>query len=116
MRAAELHDDVRLMLDPQGRGRQYVASALGKLDGARVGGFVLTMQATAGQWGAATYAVHVSGNREPHRGHRGHRNGGGAEPVPTGPMPPMVPMPDSTGDNAALSTPEDATVDRSGYL
>jgi hypothetical protein len=53
----QLHDDVRRAVDPQDRGRQYIASQLEKLAGTRLAGFVFTRQAPAGKWGAATYAL-----------------------------------------------------------
>ena len=56
--AATLTDAVERILDPQGRGRQYVVGALGKLHSTRAGGFVMTVQPPAGKWGASTYAVH----------------------------------------------------------
>ena len=55
--AAALGDNILQILDPQGRGRQYVAGALGKLDRTWAGGFMLTMQRAVGRWGASTYAV-----------------------------------------------------------
>jgi hypothetical protein len=58
----ELHDDVRRAVDPQDRGRQYLASQLEKLAGTRLAGFVLTRQASAGKWGAATYALRKTEN------------------------------------------------------
>ena len=85
----QLHDDVKQVLDPQGRGRQYVASQLEKLAGTRMAGFVLTRQASAGKWGTATYAL---------------KNTAGSETIGTigGLManticwtPPMPPMPPS---------------------
>jgi hypothetical protein len=53
----QLHDDVRRAVDPQDRGRQYIASQLEKLAGTRLAGFVFTRQPPAGKWGAATYAL-----------------------------------------------------------
>ena len=53
----ELHDDVRRAVDPQDRGRQYIASQLERLAGTRLAGFVFTRQPPAGKWGAATYAL-----------------------------------------------------------
>ena len=55
--AASLDRDVRNLIDPQGRGRQFVASRLEKLVGTRAAGFVLTRQKSAGKWGHATYAL-----------------------------------------------------------
>jgi putative DNA primase/helicase len=73
--AAKLCESTQKLIDPQGRGRQFVVSALRGLVGARVGGYVLTRQAAAGKWGATTYALkRVVDQTE-------------------SPMPPMHPMP-----------------------
>lgn len=53
----EMADKVHHLLDPQNRGRQYIAAKLDKLVGARVGGFVFERQSPAGKWGVATYTV-----------------------------------------------------------
>ena len=55
--SAKLHDEVNNVIDPQGRGRQFVVSRLENLAGTRVAGFILTRQAPAGKWGHATYAL-----------------------------------------------------------
>jgi hypothetical protein len=55
--AAQLCEAVKELIDPQGRARQYVASALARLVGTRAAGFVLTQQQAVGKWGAATYAL-----------------------------------------------------------
>ena len=57
MKAADLHTEVRAIIDPQDRGRQFVAAALGKLAGTRVGGFSMSRQLPNGRWGQTTYAV-----------------------------------------------------------
>ena len=57
MKVADLAEAVRLLIDPQGRGRQYVAARLGQLTGTRAGGFVLTREDPVGKWGAASYAL-----------------------------------------------------------
>ena len=74
--ASALHEDVRQAIDPQGRGRQYVASQLEKHTGTRIGGFVLERQAAVGKWGSATYVIKNPGYEEGggHRGHGGHRD------------------------------------------
>lgn len=84
--AAGLCPAARAIIDPQGRGRQYVVSKLDKLIDTRVGGWVLTAQPPAGKWGKTTYAVRSTGadGTDP-IGHRGHR--------PPDPMPPVAPMP-----------------------
>lgn len=102
---AQLDDRVRLLADPQGRGRQFLASHLEKLSGTRMAGFVLTRQPAAGKWGSATYALSRTGDR--HRGHRGNGDAddpdapdaGGGESNPSSeaggpgePTPPMPPM------------------------
>jgi hypothetical protein len=73
---SELHEDVKQVLDPQGRSRQYRASQVEKLSGTRLAGFVLTRQASPGKWGVATYALKKTGEPEGHRDHRGHRANG----------------------------------------
>ena len=55
--AHALHRQIKEAIDPQGRGRQFQASYLGKLAGTRLGGFVLTRQQPTGKWGAATFAL-----------------------------------------------------------
>ena len=51
---------IKDVIDPHNRGRQYVASYLEKLAGTRIGGFVLTRQPAPGRWGAATYALEAT--------------------------------------------------------
>ncbi|MGO9427562.1 hypothetical protein [Rhodoblastus sp.] len=74
LKAADLADSVRAIIDPQGAGRQFVASYLAKLAGTRAGGFALTAQRAAGKWAVTTYALRQLDDDPP-------------------PMPPMVPMP-----------------------
>ena len=57
MKAAELAESVRAIADPQGRGRQYLATFLGKLDGTRASGFVMNRQQASGRWNGATYQL-----------------------------------------------------------
>ena len=52
-----ISEPVRGLLDPQGRGRQYLAKAVSALEGTRIAGFVMTKQRPNGKWGAATYAL-----------------------------------------------------------
>jgi hypothetical protein len=87
--AASLDERVRQIADPQGRGRQYLARVLQRLAGTRLANFVLTRQASAGKWNAATFALQKSGPGETHRTHRTHRVD---EPPPPAPMSPMSPM------------------------
>ncbi|MEQ9349634.1 MAG: hypothetical protein RII27_03760, partial [Alphaproteobacteria bacterium] len=84
----DLAEDVIRLIDPQGRGRQYVSSRLERLTGTRIAGFVLTRQPSAGKWGVATYALTVTGGRPEHRGHRGHRGDSAGQPRPFAPDAP----------------------------
>ena len=109
MPVADLDEDIKSIIDPQHRGRQFQASYLAKLVNTRMAGFILTRQAAAGQWGVATYALEKVEADETHRGHRGHRTEeGGPDPTSAGanghpasmsdPMPPMPPMPSAIAD------------------
>jgi hypothetical protein len=113
---SHLHDDVKQAADPQGRGRQYLASRFENLAGTRISGFVLTRQEPVGIWGAATYALQKTDAAEDHRAHRGHgvtdnpyapyaggdhRDGDHASEASQGPMPPMAPMPSAASPKPA---------------
>ncbi len=76
---AALHEDVRLVADPAGKGRQYLAAAVAKLEGTRANGFVLTRTRSSGKWSPDSYALKradAAPTPENHRDHRGHREGG----------------------------------------
>lgn len=91
IRAADLAEAVRQVIDPQGRGRQFVTAALDKLSDTRAAGFVLTRQEPVGRWGTATYALFpTSAEGSDGTGHRDHR-GHGDDLTPMTPMPPMAP-------------------------
>lgn len=95
---ANLHETVRAIVDPEGRGRQYVAAQVRKLEATRAAGFVLTRSAPDGKWTADRYQLfqtHEAGSLKTigdHRAASGH-----ADPVT--PMPPMPP--DGFGVNAS---------------
>lgn len=57
VRLADLHEDVRAVADPAGKGRQYLAATIGKLEGTRAAGFVLTRIRTTGKWSPDLYAL-----------------------------------------------------------
>lgn len=61
----QLADPVKTMADPQGRGRQYLASFVVGLAGTRAGGFILSRQEAAGRWNAATYVLSEGVSRPP---------------------------------------------------
>jgi hypothetical protein len=73
IRASELAEPVRRLIDPLDRGRQFIATARGKMAGTRAAGFVLMRQEASGKWGAASYALHqTTNNAADGIGHRGH--------------------------------------------
>ena len=57
VKAAALAEPMRVLLDPQGRGRQHITARLVQLVGTRAAGFVLTREESIGKWGVATYAL-----------------------------------------------------------
>jgi hypothetical protein len=90
IKANQLADPVRATIDPQGRGRQYIATYLSRLAGTHAGGLVLVRQDPAGKWTAATYALSESAGSAWQR-HRTDRTDGEAQK----PMSPMGPMPEA---------------------
>ena len=55
--AAKLDPRVAVLVDPQNRGRQFLATAVAALVSTRAAGFVLTRQDAIGKWGVATYVL-----------------------------------------------------------
>jgi hypothetical protein len=71
----DLHDDVKAILDPQGRGRQFLARAVQDLTNTRQSGYVLTREKGAGRKSVATYQLKEAprgGNGERHPPHTPH--------------------------------------------
>jgi hypothetical protein len=60
--AHQLDVEVQRTIDPQSRGRQYIAAQLEKLDGTRLGGFRLTRQRGLSLYAVATYALQKTSN------------------------------------------------------
>jgi hypothetical protein len=74
-RVNDLHDDVKAILDPQGRGRQFLARAVQDLTNTRQSGYVLTREKGAGRKSVATYQLKEAprgGNGERHPPHTPH--------------------------------------------
>ncbi len=65
MKAADLAEPLQVMLNPQGRGRRYVAERLMQMNGTRCGGFVLIYQPPArdGAKNGGTYALAMTESR-----------------------------------------------------
>ena len=104
MKANELAEPVKVIADPQERGRQYLATFLSGLAGTHAAGFVLTRQEPAGKWAAATYVLTRAVATDP-IGHRTHRTDRAGVP----PMSPMSPMPDAL-DSDAVPPGAEATI------
>ena len=92
----DLHDEVREVIDPQGRGRQYVSARLRTLSGTRMAGCILDRQAAPGKWGVATYALVKTGGRD---GHRDHRTEEDSNSGPDAPYAPYACSEDNTKSN-----------------
>jgi len=92
----QLAEAVKNAADPQGRGRQYLATLIAGLAGTRAAGFVLTRQESAGKWTAATYALTEALSAGP-MGHGTDRTGGPGDPSTSAPRGPKGPMPDADG-------------------
>jgi hypothetical protein len=61
----DLAEPVKAIADPQGRGRQYLATFISGLAGTHAAGFVLLRQEPAGKWTAATYALAEAAPTDP---------------------------------------------------
>jgi len=104
----DLAQPVKAVVDPQMRGRQYLAVAIGRLAGTRAAGFVLSRQPSAGRWTAATYALKREWSEVDGTGHRTHRTDRSNEAPALVPMSPMGPMPGSAnghGEQPASEAP-----------
>jgi hypothetical protein len=73
---AELADPVRAAADPAGRGRQYLAATVRRLEGTRAAGFVLERHAPDGKWTPDRYSL----RRAEGESIGGHRGAWGASP------------------------------------
>jgi hypothetical protein len=67
-----LSQQIKDVLDPQKRGRQFIAAKVAKLTSARVAGFTLTRQESS-QWEPDTYSLLFQCETENHAEHRDHR-------------------------------------------
>jgi len=106
-----LEEGLARLIDPQNRGRQYLAAQIQRLVGTRVGGLLLSRQPAAGKWGTATYAVTKTSVTseivmpKPSTRSTALANGPLALDQSEGaialtiPMPPMPPMPNPADEN-----------------
>jgi hypothetical protein len=93
----QLDQSVKDAADPQGRGRQYLATFIASLSGTYAAGFVLNRQEAAGKWSAATYALKKT-DEGPHRANRPDRGADRDTLAPDAHNGPMGPMPDDDAD------------------
>lgn len=56
----DLHEEVKGIANPAGRGRQFLATFFDKLTGTRAAGFVLQQHKPAGRWGTTQYFLGVT--------------------------------------------------------
>jgi len=117
MKVTELHEEVTTLIDPHGKGRQFVAARVGELVDTRAAGFVMT-RSKGGRWSAATYQLEKSDHSDArgadHRDDRDHQG------TPANPVPPMAPMPKDGSERARsrprfVYRPRDLRVWRSRY-
>jgi hypothetical protein len=108
VKANQLAEPVKAIADPQGRGRQYLATFLSGLAGTHAAGFVLTRQEPAGKWAAATYALTKAETAGP-KGDRTHRTDEPNSAEPVAPVRPMGLMPDDL-DGGAVPAGREAEV------
>jgi hypothetical protein len=96
--ANNLADEVKSIADPYGKGRQFLATFIGKLTGTHAAGFVLGSQESSGKWSPIQYHLQPAdaGNPIGHRVIGDHRSPEAA----ANPMTPMTPMPDAPDRNA----------------
>ena len=99
MKANDLAEPVKAIADPQGRGRQYLATFLSTLAGTRAAGFVLTRQEPAGKWTAATYQLTEAAAPTTTTGHRTYRTDGPKATAAQSGVGPMDPMPHAAGSD-----------------
>jgi putative DNA primase/helicase len=99
MKVNQLAEPVRAIADPQGRGRQYLATFIARLAGTHAAGFVLSRQESAGKWAPATYALTEAAPADG-MGHRTNRTDRTGERGSGAAVPPMSPMPDGAAVDA----------------
>jgi hypothetical protein len=74
LKVNQLAEPVKVVADPQGRGRQYLATFIAGLADTHAAGFLLSRQEAAGKWTAATYALTKALSKDS-IGHRTDRMG-----------------------------------------
>ena len=109
----ELHEDVRVLIDPHNRGRQFVTSKIQKLVGTRIGGLLLSCQRPTSKWGAASYAITQADYGAAQNCSDEKVVGLTMDSVPqaeqaarnANPMPPMTPMPLAVAEEIVPANP-----------
>jgi hypothetical protein len=57
VKVSDLDEEVRKVIDPQSRGRQYLANQIARLSDTRAAGMVLNRQKGAGKYAVSTYSI-----------------------------------------------------------
>ena len=76
----DLCEEVKVLIDPQLRSRQYLSAKVQKLAGTRIAGFVLIKNKQDAKWTPVTYTLKKTDQTQERGVHRGHQ-----EPPPTDP-------------------------------
>ena len=76
----DLNDELKNLIDPQQKSRQFLNTQVQRLLGARVAGFMLARNKGNAKWTSASYTLKKIDGVETHRDHRGHR---GSDDPPT---------------------------------
>ena len=69
----DLSDDLKNLIDPQQRSRQYLNTQIQRLVDTRIAGFVLVRNKSNAKWTPDSYTLKKIDGAETHRDHRGHR-------------------------------------------
>jgi hypothetical protein len=69
----DLNDDLKILIDPQQKSRQYLNTQLQRLAGTRIAGFMLIRNKGGAKWTPVSYTLKKIDRLESHRDHRGHR-------------------------------------------
>lgn len=70
----DLHEDVKILIDPQRKSPQNLNTQVQGLAGTRIAGFMLIKNKGNGKWSRNSYTLKKTGQAETHRDHRGHKS------------------------------------------
>lgn len=70
----DLHEDVKILIDPQRKSPQNLNTQVQGLAGTRIAGFMLIKNKGNGKWSRNSYTLKKTDRAETHRDHRGHKS------------------------------------------